>query len=110
MCARSSVKTTPRGSSTTDIGDLQSVIDLFVTNLKPYHVELEEEAESIEEITDFANIKHEADESVVLLKVQRLSSGGSHADQLENVDPHPCRSVSATSSSSASSSSTSEVS
>ena len=105
MCTSSSIKATARGSSTADVGDLQSVIDLFLTRLEPYHVELEEEAESIEETTDSANPEHERDESVVLLKVQRLASSDSHPDQLVNTDPHPSRSASATSSLS----STSEV-
>ena len=100
----SSVKARARCSSTADVGDLQSVIDLFLTRLEPYRVELEGEAEDIEEATDSTIVVDEVDESV---KAQRLASNSSQADQLGNPDLPPSRSVSDTPSSS---SSTSEVS
>ena len=108
MCASSSVKArAQRFSSTTDVGDLQLVIDMFLTRLQPYRLELEDEAQDTEDATDSADLVFEEDKNVVLLKVRRLASNSSQADQLRNPDLAPSRSASATSASS--SSTTSEV-
>ena len=103
MCASSGAKArVQRFSSTTDVGDLQLVIDMFLTRLQPYCLEPEVEAEDTEDTADSTDVALEEDKSMVLLKVRRLASNSSQGDQLRNPDLAPFRSASATSASSSS--------